>query len=82
MYQTISEKIRVLGVFRNASFTPQKFNWNGKTYTIEKITGTHNLKDGGVFKRRYAAASGGNLYLLEYNRQEETWTLEQIWMEG
>lgn len=93
MYQTISEAIWVLGIFKNASpaqhptnrgagFTPKKFKWNNRDYPIEAITSVHDFKDGGVEKRRYAVVSAGNLYLLEYNRREETWTLEQIWIEG
>lgn len=82
MEQTIGETISVLGIFKNASFTPKKFKWNNHTYPIENITSIHELKDGGVVKRRYAVLSGPNLYLLEYNRQDETWELVQIWMEG
>ena len=29
-----------------------------------------------------AVLSGGNLFLLEHDCGQETWTLEQIWMEG
>lgn len=82
MEQTISEKVSVLGIFQDASFTPKQFRWNNRSYTIEEITSVHERKDGAVVKRRYAVLSGGNLYLLEYNRREETWILEQIWMEG
>lgn len=82
MYQTISETISVSGVFENGSFAPQTFHWRQRTYSVEAITSSHTLRDGGVLKRRYAVLSSGNLYLLEYNRSEETWTLEQIWIEG
>lgn len=93
MYQTIGEAISVLGVFgkssptqnstdRGAGFTPKKFKWNNQTYLIDQITSIHDLSDGGVKKRRYSVVSGANLYLLEYNRTEETWKLEQIWHEG
>lgn len=92
MYQTINEAVSVLGIFEKASptqrptgcgagFTPKKFRWHNRTYPIEKITSIHSSRDGGVEKRRYAVISGANLYLLEYNRSKETWTLEQIWME-
>lgn len=82
MYQTITETISVSGVFENGSFAPKKFNWNKRSYSIEEVTSIHELRDGGVIKRRYAVLSSGNLYLLEYNRREETWILEQVWMEG
>lgn len=82
MYQTISEAITVLGVFQNFSFIPKKFKWNNRIYSVDEITSIHQLRDGGVEKRRYAVTSKGNLYLLEYNRQQETWKLVQIWYEG
>ena len=82
MYQTIGEAIQVLGIFKQASFIPKKFHWHHRIYPIEKVTSTHEVLNGGVKKRQYAILSEGNLYLLEYNRQEETWTLEQVWYEG
>ena len=82
MYQTISEKIDVLGIFRNASFTPKKFKWNHRDYTIDEVTSIHERRDGGRLMSRYAVLSGGNLFLLEHDCGQETWTLEQIWMEG
>jgi hypothetical protein len=82
MYQTISETITVAGVFKNSSFVPRKFKWNNKIYAIDEITSTHELQDGGVKKKRYAVISKGNLYLLEYHRQDEAWKLIQIWYEG
>ncbi len=82
MYQTIHENIIVSGSFKNASFKPEKFEWNRKDFQIDEITSLHNLRDGGVKKRRYAVVSSGNLYLLEYNLDKETWILEQIWIEG
>lgn len=81
MYQTICETITVVGIFRNSEFIPKKFKWNNRTYLIDAITSTHELRDGGVQKRRYAVTSKANLYLLEYNRQEESWELIQIWHE-
>lgn len=82
VYQTISETINVLGIFRSGSFTPKKFNWQHQTYPIEEITSIHEVRDGGVVKRHYAIVSGSNLFLLEYNRNQETWKLAQIWSEG
>lgn len=82
MYQTIREPVSVTGIFKNASFTPKDFKWNNRSYLIESITSIHEFRDGGLIKRRYAVISGGNLYLLEYDRQNQTWQLIQIWHEG
>jgi len=82
MYQTLEETISVLGIFKQASFTPKKFHWHHRTYPIERITSIHESQDGGVKKLHYAVFSGGNLYFLEYNRTAETWKLDQIWYEG
>jgi hypothetical protein len=82
MYQIIHENINVAGVFSNHRFNPRKFEWKRREYPIHKISSIHDLRDGGVKKRRYAVLSAGNLYLLEYNLDQETWILEQIWLEG
>ncbi len=82
MYQTISETIKVQGTFQNSHFIPQNFTWNNQDFSIDKITSIHNLKDGGVKKRRYSVTSNANLYLIEYNRDQETWELIQVWFEN
>ncbi len=81
MYQTIHETIVLAGVYDKAQFTPRKFKWKHKTYTIDQITLVSNLKDGGVRQRIYSVMSGGNMYRLSFNREDETWFLEEVWCE-
>jgi hypothetical protein len=81
MYQTIDEKIVVVGVYDCAVFTPKKFRWKSRVYPIQAITMVSEVKDGGVAKRFYAVASGGNMYRLIFNRDSEVWWLGEVWCE-
>jgi hypothetical protein len=81
MYQTIAEPIAVAGVYAHGHFQPKKFQWRQRTFVISEVTSAHDFKDGSVRKRRFSALADKNLYLLEFNLTQETWQLEQIWVE-
>ena len=86
MYQTIGEEnqgepISVIGVYTPGHFFPKKIKWREKTLLINQICSAHDFKDGGVKKRRFSLMSEGTVYLIEFNRDLETWHLQQIWVE-
>lgn len=81
MYQTIGEEISVIGVYQKSRFTPKKFKWQNNTLTITQVCSVHDFKDGGVKKRRFSVMSGSTLYLIEFDRDFEKWSLEQVWVE-
>lgn len=81
MFQTIGERIEIAGVYSQGSFIPKKFRWNSRVFPIKTVTLTANIRDGQTKKRMYAVLSGNTLYRLLFNRDSETWTLEEIWVE-
>lgn len=81
MFTSINEPISVAGVYHHHTFTPRKFKWRGQEYSVEKITLRSDTKDGGIRQRLYSVMAGGNLYRLTFNRDQETWMLEEIWHE-
>lgn len=82
MYQTISEKVAVAGIYNFGVFTPKKMQWNSRIYPIEQITLITETKDGGVASRIYSVVSKGNVYRLHFNRSTEIWILQEVWYEG
>lgn len=88
MYQTIGETIEVVGVYASSraglagKFRPAKFRWQGRVYPISQITLATDTRDGGVRCRLYSLVSGGNVYRVSFNRDNEEWLLEEVWMEG
>ncbi len=81
MYQTIGEEISVVGSYKNHHFNPYKFLWRNKPYKIDQITLTSDVKDGGIKKRWYSVVVGQEVYRILFNRETETWTLEELWVE-
>lgn len=81
MYQTIHEKIAVIGVYNQGTFVPRKFQWQRRVYPVAQVTLTSDYKDGGVAKRMYSVASGANVYRLLFDRQDEQWFVEEVWCE-
>lgn len=81
MYQSIRERIDVAGVYKNSKFLPRKFRWQAREYQISEVTLTADTKDGGVQKRHFSVMSEGNVYRLCFNRDNESWTLEEVWVD-
>lgn len=81
MYQTIGEDISIIGIYKSGHFLPKKMQWRTNIFEIDQICSVHDFKDGAVRKRRFSMMSKHNLYLIEFNRDRETWSLEQVWVE-
>lgn len=80
MYQTINEPIEVAGVYTRSTFLPKKFRWKNREYLIQEITLKSDAKDGGVRTRLYSVLVAKELYRLKFNRENESWILEEIWI--
>jgi len=83
MFQTIDETVTVAGKYERSHFTPTAFAWRGRKITISEITLTSDTRDAGIKKRLYSVVGTGSatLYRLEFNRENEIWTLREIWVE-
>lgn len=81
MYQTISEPIAVLGVYNHGNFVPRKLKWKQRVLKVDQITMCNDLREGQTRKRLYSVVCKGTVYRVLFNRDRETWTLEEIWVE-
>ena len=81
MYEPIGEKIAVVGAYSGGEFAPKKFRWREQLYPIQMITFVTDIRDGRTLKRRYSVTSGAQAYRLLFDRIEETWLLEELWVE-
>lgn len=81
MYQKINEDISVLGIYSAHVFTPKKFKWREKVFTIKEITLLNNVRDGLIKKRLYSVMCSVNLYRIEFNRDSENWKILEVWCE-
>ena len=81
MYQRIGEAVSVAGVYRAGHFVPKKFKWRQRVLPIQAVHSVHDFKDGAVRKRRFSVSARNTVFLLEFNRDLETWFLDQLWVE-
>ena len=79
MYKKIHEPIEVMGVYLGRAFAPRQFKWRQCRYKVDSVTLRTDYFDGSLKKRIYAVAVGVNLYRLLFNRESESWFLEEIW---
>ncbi len=81
MFQPIDEKVTVAGVYRGSKFQPKRFLWRDKIFDVEAVTFVADVKNGGTKRRRYSVTSGPNAYRLLFDRLEESWRLEEVWVD-
>lgn len=82
MYQVIQEPITVAGVYEAGRFRPVKFRWRRRVFTIKQICSSHDFRDGSLWLRRFSVVAEEAVYLLEFNRHQESWCLAQLWLES
>lgn len=81
MFQSIHEKIAVSGTYHQARFIPQSFVWQHRHYPVEAITLISDIKNGQHCKRMYSLMASNRLHRVMFDRDRETWMLEEIWYE-
>ena len=82
MFQTLGDRVSVLGIFKSGKLKPLRFFWKNKTFPISHITTTYCIKDGEVQKEVFAVKSFGNIYKLVYIPKDYSWILEEVFLEG
>ena len=82
MFVNVQEKIAVAGVYDKGTFIPRRFKWHTREYKVEEITLSSDIRDGSVKKRVYSVLCQGDLFRICFNRENESWTLEEVWNEG
>lgn len=82
MFTSIDEPIAVLGYYSNQRFHILKFRWRSTIYSVQEVTLTAKVKDGGVPWQYYSVTVQGNLYRVAHNQQSQQWLLKEVWCEG
>lgn len=61
---------------------PMRFLWRQAYYKIAATTLLSDIKEGQCQKRLYSVLVKGNCYRLLFDRDEETWFLEELWYDS
>ncbi len=80
MYQTIHETIRVAGIYQQAQFKPVWFDWQNRRYDVEQVTLISDFRQGKIERKIYSVKAAGDVYRLVHNLKNQSWFLEQIWI--
>ncbi len=73
-----NERIEVLAWFSGGKVTPERFNWNGKEYPIEKVSYAWKERLGQETVSYFSVSTGANQYQLSFNNTSFGWRLEKI----
>ncbi|MCX5714247.1 MAG: hypothetical protein NT033_05460 [Candidatus Omnitrophica bacterium] len=75
---SLSAKIEVLALFKAGKIYPQSFNWNNKTYPVQRVTYNWQERCGTQIINYFALACGDDLYQVSFNNTSFGWRLEKI----
>ena len=76
----IGEKINVTAVFKNGLINPRIFEWNGKSFKIEKIALNYSKRLGNSIIRFFSVEVLGEdgAYQLSFNTNDMIWRLDYV----
>ena len=81
--EEIGEPISVLAVFSGGAANPVRFQWNGRSYTVDRINGRWVDRQGGNgYRLHYSVQSGDETYYLHFAANDVQWWLDQVALEG
>lgn len=79
MMTDVGESIKVGAVFEpEQTLQPKWFVWNGRKYTIERVTFTWKVRDGLKILYHFAVTDEANLYELTYDASTLSWKLMAV----
>ena len=83
MISKVEEPIVVAAIFgRRSALEPVWFIWQGRRYSIHKITYIWTDKDGQAKRYHFSVTNGADLYELCYHTGRMSWELTAIETEG
>jgi hypothetical protein len=76
MMTEVGETIKVGAVFEpEQTISPKWFVWDGRKYSIERVTFSWKVREGQRLFHHFAVTDGVNLYELTYDVSALSWKL-------
>ncbi|MCX5698027.1 MAG: hypothetical protein NTU54_08715 [Candidatus Omnitrophica bacterium] len=75
---SLNAKIEVFALFKAGKIYPQSFNWNNKTYQVQRVTYNWQERCGNQVINYFTLACGNDLYQVSFNNTSLGWSLNKI----
>ena len=83
MYEKLDEPIAVLALFEDGHLRPLRFRWNGRAYSITKITGHWIVHEGQSKRHHYAVlCEQSSVFEMRYDPKNASWQLLSVYLDG
>lgn len=79
-YQEITEKIKVMAIFKNGTIFPYIFEWSSRRHKIDKVNLSYQERDGLSINYYFSIESSGLIAKIKFNDKSMIWTIEEIWV--
>lgn len=81
--EKLEEKVRVFADFNDKKVRPIAFiRDSGRRYDIKKVNLVYKRRVGDRYQWCFACSDEANTYVLFYDPEQLTWTLQEVQMDG
>jgi hypothetical protein len=82
VFEKIDENVEALVFFTMRGMKVHSFQWNNRSYRVERITMAHKVREGSEWLYYYAIFSGASTYRLCFSTRTLRWKLLDVYCEG
>lgn len=75
----VQEPVRVAVDFQGTKVRPLAFVWNHRKITVTKVNLVYKRRHGDGYQWCFAVSDPANSYVLLYDPEHLTWTLEEVY---
>ena len=80
--EEIGEPIGVLAAFFGGQAKPRRFQWNGRTYHVDRVNAHWLDRQGDGYCLHYSVQVGSETYQLHFASHDVQWWLDRVAMDG
>ncbi len=76
--QKLRENVRVYADFNGQQVRPVAFKWGGKRYDVQRVNLVYRRRVGKRFVWCFAVSDDAHSFVLVYDPEHLSWTLEEV----
>lgn len=81
--ELIEEPIAVIGLFKNGTLKPLRFQWRGRTYPVRHLASHWTSRMGADVQHFFSVSDNGtDYYEVSFHSRTFQWKLEKVFLEG
>ncbi len=81
--EILEEPVAVIGLFRNGTLKPLRFQWRGRTVPVRHVASHWATRSGTDQEHFFSVSDNGvDYYELSFHTRTFQWRIEKVFLEG